>query len=128
MRPRSASFDDLVGAGEEQRRNRQAERFGGLEIDDQLELGRLLHRQIARFGTLEYPSDVNAGLAEGSGDTRSKADQAAGRDEFTERIDRRNGMARCQRRELLDPAAEERIADDGRARRHAVGRGSRMQR
>src|SRR6516225_7440422 len=47
-RPRSkssaASFDDLVGAGEDRWRNRQAQRLGGLEVDDQLELRRLLDR------------------------------------------------------------------------------------
>ena len=39
---RAASFDDLVGAGEDRLRDGQAERLGGLEIDDQLEFCRLL--------------------------------------------------------------------------------------
>ena len=33
-------FDHLVGSGEHGRRELEAERFGGLQIDDQLELGR----------------------------------------------------------------------------------------
>ena len=37
-----SSFDDLVGAGEDRWRHGEAERLGGLEIDDQLECGRLL--------------------------------------------------------------------------------------
>jgi hypothetical protein len=36
--------DYLVGAGEQQGRNGQAERLRGFEIDDQLELGWLLDR------------------------------------------------------------------------------------
>jgi hypothetical protein len=36
-----ALFDYLVGAGEHRRRHVAAERLGGLEVDDELELGRL---------------------------------------------------------------------------------------
>ena len=51
-----------------------------------------------------------------AGEARSIADQAAGRDEFAPLVDRRNGMACCQRHKLLAPADEERVAaDDERA-------------
>ena len=43
-------FDDLVGAGEDRWRDRQAERLRGFQVDDQLELNRLLHRQVGRLG------------------------------------------------------------------------------
>jgi hypothetical protein len=43
-----ASFDYLIGPSEEHRRHVDAERLGGLEVDYQLELGRLLNRQIGR--------------------------------------------------------------------------------
>ena len=46
-RPRSTecgciSFDHLIGAGEQRRRDDEAKCIGSLKVDDQLELGRLL--------------------------------------------------------------------------------------
>src|ERR1700686_2844517 len=46
-------FDDLVGAGEQGRRHGQADRLGGLQIDDQLEPRRLLDRQVGRLGAFQ---------------------------------------------------------------------------
>jgi hypothetical protein len=97
-------FDDLVGAGEDRGRHGQAERLGGLEIDDQLECGWLLDRQIRELLALEDPSGVNAELATDSLETRCIADQAADRGELAKPVDRRNGMACRQRHELLAPA------------------------
>jgi hypothetical protein len=47
------SFDHLVGAGEDGKRNRQAEGFCGLQIDYQLEFRRPLDGKIGRFGALQ---------------------------------------------------------------------------
>ena len=43
-------FDHLVGAGEEGLRHGEAERLGGVQADDQLELARLLHGQLGWRG------------------------------------------------------------------------------
>jgi hypothetical protein len=42
-------FDHLVGEHEQVVRNSEAERIGGLEVDNEIEFGRLLDRDIARL-------------------------------------------------------------------------------
>ena len=54
-------FDDLVRLGGEAGRHLDAERLGSLEVDEQLELGRLHHRQVPELLTLENPAHVDAG-------------------------------------------------------------------
>src|SRR6266700_397043 len=46
-------LDHLVGAREQRRRNRQAERPGGRKVEDQLDFGGLLDRQIGGLLALE---------------------------------------------------------------------------
>jgi hypothetical protein len=46
------------------RRGRQTERLGGLHVDDQLELGWLLHRQIGSLLAPEYPIKIGGHLSE----------------------------------------------------------------
>ena len=107
-----ALFDHLVGAREDRLRHGEAERLRGLEVDDQLEFGRLLDWQVGRVGTFEDVPDVSADLAIDSGKASSIGDQSTGSGEFAESVDRRNGMARRQRYELLALAVEERIGLD----------------
>src|SRR5271166_483807 len=108
----TVSFDDLVGAGEDRWRDRQAERLGGVEIDDQLECCRLLDRRVGRLGALADLPDVNANPAMDNREAGPIADQAAGRGVLPARINRRNGMARGQYNELLAAVAEKRISLD----------------
>src|SRR5262249_37062443 len=42
-------FDHLVSAGEQRRRNLNPKRLRCNQVDDEIELGRLLHRQVARL-------------------------------------------------------------------------------
>src|SRR6476661_8258013 len=58
------SLDDLIRPLQERRRDRQAEGLGGLEVDDQLELGRLLYREVSRLRALEDLVDVQGNLPE----------------------------------------------------------------
>src|SRR5262245_12512593 len=52
-------FDNLIGACKHRRWHGKAERFGGLEVDDQFVLGRRLNRHVSR---LLAPEDaVNVG-------------------------------------------------------------------
>jgi hypothetical protein len=54
-------LDHLIGAREQRRWHLEAERLRGLEIDDQLELGRLLDRKIGGFGALQNLVNVSCG-------------------------------------------------------------------
>src|SRR5436305_12824677 len=56
------SFDHLVGAGDERRRHSNAKRPGSLHIDDQLEKGGLLDRQVGRTGAFQDFVDVYGSL------------------------------------------------------------------
>ena len=71
-------FDYLVSGDQEGRRRGQAERLGGLLVDDELEPGRFQHGQIAWGFTLEYPADVNALLAQRLRNARSVAQEKPG--------------------------------------------------
>src|SRR5215510_2865239 len=42
----SALFDHLVGPGEQHPRDGEAEHLGGFQVDNQLDFGRLLDRQV----------------------------------------------------------------------------------
>jgi len=59
----AASFDHLVGAGEQVRWHREAERFRCLEIDYQFKFRTLLDREVSWFGTLENFSDIDPYLS-----------------------------------------------------------------
>jgi hypothetical protein len=69
----------------------------------------LRDRQIGGLGAVEDLSGVNADLTIYGREAGSIGDQAAGRSVLTPRTDRRYGMARRQRHDLLAPDDEERI-------------------
>src|SRR5262249_49776412 len=50
---RGALLDHLVSASQDQRREGYSQCIGGLQVEDQVELGRLLYRQVSRLCALE---------------------------------------------------------------------------
>src|ERR1700676_1232525 len=54
----ATSFDHVIGAGEQRRWHAEAERLRSLEIDNQVKLGRLFDRNVARLGPSQYLVDV----------------------------------------------------------------------
>src|SRR5262245_29007834 len=82
------SFDHLVGEQLYRVWHVEAECLGGLQVDDQLELGRLQDRQVGGFYAFEYPADVDAGLTVRVGDARTVAEQTARHGKFAELINR----------------------------------------
>src|SRR5215212_11197183 len=57
-------LDHVIGAHEQRRRDREAQRLRRLEVDHQLQLRRLRDRNITWFGALEDVVDVRRRLAE----------------------------------------------------------------
>src|SRR5262245_27597523 len=57
-------LDHVVRAPEERRRKDETEHLGSLEIDHQLELGRLLDGQVAGLGALEDLVDIGGRASE----------------------------------------------------------------
>ena len=70
-------FNYLVGAGEDQRRDSEAERPGGL--DDEFECGRLLDRKISRLSSLQDAVDIVSGAAKDVEDAGAVGDEEAPR-------------------------------------------------
>src|SRR5437016_2831842 len=61
LQPRGQLKTALTKPLQERRRNRQAEGLGGLEVEDQIELCRLLDGEVCRVGALENLVDVSGG-------------------------------------------------------------------
>ena len=84
------------------RRNFEAERLGGLEVDHQLELGRRLHRQVGRLLAFEDAVDIAAARRYWSRYVRPVGHQAAVGDKRDKRRSPADGAAPQVRRSARD--------------------------
>src|SRR6516165_11853012 len=111
----AASLNDLVSSRQQRFRDGEAEGLGGLEVDDKLKLGRLQDRQVGGLSAIENFAGIDASLTKTVCDVRSVAHQPAGYDEITDRIRRRNTLARRQAGNLHAAAGKDASAATKRA-------------
>src|SRR6516164_2555465 len=84
---RSALLDNLVGGGQQRFRDGEAERLGGLEIDDEFELACLHDRQIGWFLAFQNAPGIDASLVENIAEAAAIAHQAASQDRLAVWVD-----------------------------------------
>ena len=89
--------------------DREAKHLRGLEVDHELELGRLHDRQVGWLLALENTPGVEADLAIGVGDAGPVAHQTASHGELAPFVDRGNGVACGQRDDLVALVVEVRV-------------------
>jgi hypothetical protein len=82
-------FDHIVGAGEQHWRDRNPEGPGCLEVDHELELGRLLDRQRSGIGALEDLVDEGRGAEIDVAEARAVGGEAASLGEAAKAVDGR---------------------------------------
>src|SRR3954463_11717253 len=101
-----------VGAREQRRRDRDAERIRSLQVDQQLKTFGGLHRQVGGFGAAQDAVDVIGGAQDGVAAVDTVGDQRAGVRMGLEGEDRRHAL---RQREVDDQVAID-LADRVRQR------------
>src|SRR5262249_13304852 len=102
--------ENLVGAAGQRQRNGDAERTGGLQVDEHLDFGGLLHRQIARLATFKNSPSIDSDEAMCFRNVGPVAHQTSGLSERAPLVNRGDCVWNRERGELFDVAGEERIS------------------
>src|ERR1051325_6385351 len=113
------SFHDLIRPQQQRRRDREAEGFRGLEVDDELELGWLLHGQVTRSGAFEDLVHINSGASKQVNPERPIGHEAPVIDEISYHVHRRQPMLG---RKIHEPSS---LADEQDAGQHGQCLGAR---
>src|SRR5262249_41592052 len=101
--------ENLVGAAGQRQRNGDAERTGGLQVDEHLDFGGLLHRQIARLATFKNSPSIDSNEAMCFRNVGPVAHQTSGLSERAPLVNRGDCVLNRERGELFDVAGKERI-------------------
>src|SRR6516165_9548866 len=97
LRQEPPLFDVLVGAGEQRWRHFEVERLGGSQVDDEIEFGRLLYREISRSGTSQYPINIGDNWPTGlRNEVKRVLNQSAIGGRIEIRVDRGQSVPRVQ--------------------------------
>ena len=108
----AALLDQLVGSGQQRFWYGEAERLCGLEVDDHLELGRLLNRKIARLLALENPASIFAHHVKVLVSVRSVAHKAAGQRELASKVHGGNRKLLRRRHDFIGTGEGQRTLRD----------------
>src|SRR5437763_599070 len=119
---RRGSANHLICLEEDGWGNGEAEGLGCLEVDDQLELHRLLHRQVGGFRPLEDAIHVVGGAAEEVRQVRSIGHQTASHDPYPAGKHARQVLLGGELRDVLSVHIDERIPQDEERIRACLGR------
>src|ERR1700730_14316513 len=109
---RLPSLNHLVGPRKQHGRNRQAEHLGGRQIDDKIELGRLLDRDVARLHPAQNLVDKIGGAPEQVREVRSVGYQTARFDLLTLAVNCRQSCGECQGIDANLVSGYERVANN----------------
>lgn len=108
----AALFDYFIGAREKGRRNRNAKRFGSLEVDRQIEFRGLHDRQIGRLFAFQNASCVRTGFSIGIRDATAITYESAQCDILAPAVHRRRSVPSDKRDNARSLAVEKRLTRD----------------